>query len=145
VVATGTALPVAAKRVIAGAQDGGGAPKRPENHTGIHKPSSNRRPIADTTINVPALPSRSALHGRFWIAESHVDQVPQCRQENDAARGEKQHETSHAPPPARGSQQLIFAHEDGERRDADQRQDAAEQGDPPQPVGAQGADSMCMS
>ena len=39
----------------------------------------------------------------------------------------------------RGPQQLIFAHEDRERRDADQRQEADQQRHAPQPVGPQRA------
>ena len=32
-------------------------PRAPLNHTGIHSPSSRRRPIADTTMRIPTLPS----------------------------------------------------------------------------------------
>ena len=95
-----------------------------ESDSGIHRPStSSRRPRRRRS----GAPNRDLARRRWRTvrrAIGHVDQVPQRRDKDDTAGGQEQHQDEPGTGPDRGSQQLIFAHEDRERRDADQRQQA---------------------
>src|SRR5437763_2793671 len=136
-IGSGMVLWVIAKGIASARQDRGSAidraGKRPRHPHAKDKQQSGRDD--DYRERQTAISCTTSAHLRHAIR--HIDQVPQRRDKDDAAGEQKQQKDKPGAGSRRRAQQLIFAHKDRKRSDADQRQQADQKRDAPQRIDAQ--------